>query len=201
MLKESWRPRARKPTWSQPRPPISHLGLQLHNSATAAAQASMAAAPPLRHTVRQVAGANPRPQLWEWQAPPAKKTSRSRKEHRKSRRTIGQDPGLLYFLDALGYPDTAGFDVLGRIRPRPDRQDGRYQTPASLHTLRAGVPAPQAFRAPGRRDGQRQAGHDLLNAYRQWPVKEPAHCGTFLRAASGPTLWFHFAMCGLSLEL
>ena len=34
-------------------------------------------------------------------------------------------------------------------------------------------------------------GHDLLNAYRQ----VPSSSGTILRTASGPTLWFHRAMC------
>ena len=38
-------------------------------------------------------------------------------------------------------------------------------------------------------------GHDLLNAYRQWPVREPAQCGTFLPTTDGVTLWFHNAMC------
>ena len=38
-------------------------------------------------------------------------------------------------------------------------------------------------------------GHDMLNAYRQLPVKEPAHCGTFLSTKHGVTLWFHNAMC------
>ena len=33
-------------------------------------------------------------------------------------------------------------------------------------------------------------GHDLLKAYRQWPVR-----ATFLPSASGVTLWFHLAMC------
>ena len=38
-------------------------------------------------------------------------------------------------------------------------------------------------------------GHDLQNAYRQWAVRQPGHCGTFLPTSSGVTLWFHFAMC------
>ncbi|CAE7868819.1 PUB3, partial [Symbiodinium sp. KB8] len=38
-------------------------------------------------------------------------------------------------------------------------------------------------------------GHDLQNAYRQWAVRHPGHCGTFLPSATGVTLWFHFAMC------
>ena len=38
-------------------------------------------------------------------------------------------------------------------------------------------------------------GHDLQNAYRQWAVRHPGHCGTFLPSAAGVTLWFHFAMC------
>ena len=38
-------------------------------------------------------------------------------------------------------------------------------------------------------------GHDLQNAYRQWTVRHPGHCGTFLPSAAGVTLWFHFAMC------
>ena len=37
-------------------------------------------------------------------------------------------------------------------------------------------------------------GHDLLNAYRQWPVRRPAHCGTFLATKHGVTFWFHLAM-------
>ena len=37
-------------------------------------------------------------------------------------------------------------------------------------------------------------GHDLLNAYRQWPVRCPAHCGTFLPTAAGMTFWYHLAM-------
>ena len=37
-------------------------------------------------------------------------------------------------------------------------------------------------------------GHDLLNAYRQWPVRCPAHCGTFLPTAAGMTFWCHLAM-------
>jgi len=37
-------------------------------------------------------------------------------------------------------------------------------------------------------------GHDLLNAYRQWPVRRPAECGTFLRTKHGVTFWFHLAM-------
>ena len=38
-------------------------------------------------------------------------------------------------------------------------------------------------------------GHDLLNAYRQWPVEQPSVCGTFLPTSHGMTLWFHNAMC------
>ena len=38
-------------------------------------------------------------------------------------------------------------------------------------------------------------GHDLLNAYRQWPVRHPSHNATFLRTKHGLTLWFHLAMC------
>ncbi|CAE7450545.1 PUB3, partial [Symbiodinium sp. KB8] len=38
-------------------------------------------------------------------------------------------------------------------------------------------------------------GHDLQNAYRQWAVRHPGHCDTFLPSAAGVTLWFHFAMC------
>ena len=38
-------------------------------------------------------------------------------------------------------------------------------------------------------------GHDLQNAYRQWAVRHPGHCGAFLPTSSGVTLWFHFAMC------
>ena len=38
-------------------------------------------------------------------------------------------------------------------------------------------------------------GHDLLNAYRQWPVDQPSTCGTFLPTTEGMTLWFHNAMC------
>ena len=38
-------------------------------------------------------------------------------------------------------------------------------------------------------------GHDLLNAYRQWPVRHPSHNATFLHTEHGLTLWFHLAMC------
>ena len=38
-------------------------------------------------------------------------------------------------------------------------------------------------------------GHDLLNVYRQWPVRHPSHNATFLRTKHGLTLWFHLAMC------
>ena len=38
-------------------------------------------------------------------------------------------------------------------------------------------------------------GHDMLNAYRQWPVRRPEHCATFLPTAAGVTLWMHMAMC------
>ena len=31
-------------------------------------------------------------------------------------------------------------------------------------------------------------GHDLLNAYRQWPVRDPSHCATFLATEGGLTL-------------
>ena len=37
-------------------------------------------------------------------------------------------------------------------------------------------------------------GHDLLNAYRQWPVRVPAQCGTFLGTRHGVTFWYHLAM-------
>ena len=37
-------------------------------------------------------------------------------------------------------------------------------------------------------------GHDLLNAYRQWPVRRPSQCGTFLATKHGVTFWFHMAM-------
>ncbi|OLQ06495.1 Glycine cleavage system H protein, mitochondrial [Symbiodinium microadriaticum] len=37
--------------------------------------------------------------------------------------------------------------------------------------------------------------HHFLDAYRQWAVRHPGHCGTFLPSAAGVTLWFHFAMC------
>ena len=43
--------------------------------------------------------------------------------------------------------------------------------------------------------GARLFGHDLLNAYRQWAVRNPAHSGTFLATPAGLTLWFHLAMC------
>ena len=48
---------------------------------------------------------------------------------------------------------------------------------------------------PEQAEALRIFGHDLLNAYRQWPVKEPAHSGTFLPAPHGVTMWFHMAMC------
>ena len=48
---------------------------------------------------------------------------------------------------------------------------------------------------PAQAEALRIFGHDLLNAYRQWPVKEPAHSGTFLPAPNGVTMWFHMAMC------
>ena len=48
---------------------------------------------------------------------------------------------------------------------------------------------------PEQAEALRIFGHDLLNAYRQWPVKEPAHSGTFLPAPNGVTMWFHMAMC------
>ena len=38
-------------------------------------------------------------------------------------------------------------------------------------------------------------GHDLLNVYRQWPVRHPSHNATFLHTEHGLTLWFHLAMC------
>ena len=38
-------------------------------------------------------------------------------------------------------------------------------------------------------------GHDLLNAYRQWPVKSPEHSTTVLATEHGITLWMHHAMC------
>ena len=38
-------------------------------------------------------------------------------------------------------------------------------------------------------------GHDLMNAYRQWPVRDPARSGTFLAGPHGVTMWFHMAMC------
>ena len=34
-----------------------------------------------------------------------------------------------------------------------------------------------------------------MNAYRQWPVKQPSHNATFLHTRHGLTLWFHMAMC------
>ena len=37
-------------------------------------------------------------------------------------------------------------------------------------------------------------GHDLLNAYRQWPVRVPAQCGTFLGTRHGVSFWYHLAM-------
>jgi hypothetical protein len=37
-------------------------------------------------------------------------------------------------------------------------------------------------------------GHDLHSAYRQLPVREPAHCATLLQTSEGPTLWTHAAM-------
>ena len=49
-----------------------------------------------------------------------------------------------------------------------------------------GVPAVAAIRI---------FGHDLMNAYRQWPVRDPAHSGTFLAGPHGVTMWFHMAMC------
>ena len=38
-------------------------------------------------------------------------------------------------------------------------------------------------------------GHDMLNAYRQWPVQHPVHSGTLLAGKTGVTHWFHMAMC------
>ena len=34
-----------------------------------------------------------------------------------------------------------------------------------------------------------------IYAYRQWPVRHPSHCATFLPSASRITLCFHLAMC------
>ena len=46
------------------------------------------------------------------------------------------------------------------------------------------------FAAMARRHGEIHVfGHDLLNAYMQWPV------ATFLHTDNGLTLWFHLAMC------
>ena len=45
------------------------------------------------------------------------------------------------------------------------------------------------------RNGLHFFGHDLLNAYRQWPVRHPSHNATFLHTEHGLTLWFHLAMC------
>ena len=33
-------------------------------------------------------------------------------------------------------------------------------------------------------------GDDLQNAYRQWAVKHPGHCVTFLPSAAGFAMWF-----------
>ena len=38
-------------------------------------------------------------------------------------------------------------------------------------------------------------GRDVLNAYRQWPVRHPSHNATFLHTEYGLTLRFRMAMC------
>ena len=41
-------------------------------------------------------------------------------------------------------------------------------------------------------------GRDLLNAYQQWPVRQPSHNATFLHTRhDGLTLWFHISPCAL----
>ena len=87
----------------------------------------------------------------------------------------------------VGPPPEAG-------RHRPDSQDRRERAGRDRRPP-VGPPLP-----PGRHlaDGTTDLhiyGHDLLNAHRQWPVREPAQCGTFLHTADGVTLWFHNAMC------
>ena len=55
----------------------------------------------------------------------------------------------------------------------------------ALGGIGSGVPA--AARA-------RVFGHDMLNAYRQWPVRHPSHSGTFVARPASPS-GFHLAMC------
>ena len=46
-------------------------------------------------------------------------------------------------------------------------------------------------------------GHDLLNAYRQWAVRHPAHSGTFLATPAGLIIWLCVSTprppCGISI--
>ena len=86
------------------------------------------------------------PQAGAW--PGSGRRATSRRCTTPDKDTPTQVPLMLYLLDQLGYPDmdgiksdlTEGFNMIGRIRPRPGWpvcQDGRYQTPTSLNVLRA----------------------------------------------------------------
>ena len=103
-------------------------------------------------------------------------------------------PVFLRLLEDLGYATAAlrqdledGFDMLGEVRQAPLEAAGR-------RAVRQPVPPGNS---PGEGGWLASPGfrHDLQNAYRQWAVKHPGHCGTFLPSAAGTTLWFHFAMC------
>ena len=95
----------------------------------------------------------------------------------------------------------ASFDGFDRLVDRPERNifvaaSFAQEDEAGGVKLRRGEDWRRFHRnAAVLASGRLRGGHDLPSAYRQWPVKEPSHSGAILHTASGPTLWFHFAMC------
>ena len=94
-------------------------------------------------------------------------------------------PVFLRLLEDLGYATAAlrqdledGFDMLGEVRQAPLEAAGR-------RAVRQPVPPGNS---PGEGGWLASPGfrHDLQNAYRQWAVKHPGHCGTFLPSAVVP---------------
>ena len=92
------------------------------------------------------------------------------------------------FADVFRHYEGGRERQIGKIRRGEDWRRSSHDA-----TIRAwDVPTPTSAMA-GRMAAKdlHVFGHDLWNAYRQWPVKQPSHNATFL----GLTLWFYVALC------
>ena len=85
-------------------------------------------------------------------------------------------------------------------QPRPSRSCSKLKIRRGDATVRAWDHNVWGLRDHGQTDVARGRRHPRLwtrpvNAYRQWPVRQPSHNATFLHTRHGLTLWFRMAMC------